>query len=75
MRLERGGVTCLSLHCSPEELSHGDAALVEHRRDEFGSVEPDIRQIDGSVSQSVQGRLESVHIHTNVQKERNKVIN
>lgn len=57
MSLKNGQNHSSVLRSSPEELSHRDATLIEHGRNEFGSVEPDIRQIDGGVSQSVQGRL------------------
>lgn len=62
---ERATCCCRPCVCSsPEELSHGDATLIEHGGDEFCSIEPDIRQIYGSVSQSLQRLLQPTVAHT-----------
>lgn len=34
---------------SPEQLSHRDASLVEHRSNKLSQVEPDVRYIYGHV--------------------------
>lgn len=38
----------------PEELSHRDAALVQHGGNELCQIEPDMRDVDGDVLCSLQ---------------------